>query len=616
LPFTPMPRLPTLRTRVLHELARQLRFESADAARRQLARAEELALQLLDESGKGDAPESYPEEWVVFRVTGLRTEPGAGGDGNGTIARRELLSDLPGLIDRLSAAAKLTENDLAPPAVKPKRSGAKTDASGAVGSAGDRWLTLDDLCRRWDVSRKTLERYRRMGLTSRRVQSRRGTRGGAERVVYSEAAVRAFERANRERIAEAGEFGRMDAAARARVLRRAGRYRRVLGWSRFRTAQRLAAQEGRSVEAIRKMLCRHDERSEKPIFDEPGILDSSQRAGLERASRRGGNLSAAAEQVRKSRASVYRVVGERRAERLRGLELRGPVGPAFARKDAAEVVLSHAAARKGLGCPGAANVAELLRMAAGIGPEDAAVETARAAAYWYLIWLARRGVESLPRHGAKARTGEAGLDVIETRLLWASRIKAEIVRSQLPLLVRTIESQAGFSAQEIPGLALRELCAVGLEAMIEAADRFDPFKGGRLAAPMGVGVTRAISQWLRANADAAGLRSKPGTARRTSPKADLALLVLDDWAVRVNPWQEWLEPAAAARAGRAGLAARERGVLEMRFGWSGHPPRTLEETAREFKTTPTRITAIQRSAIAKLMGGPVGARRRVRKAAK
>ena len=101
-----MPRLPTLRTRVLQELARQVRFQSEDAARRQLGRAEELALQLLEEKA-ADAPAAYPEEWVVFRITGLRTE--TGGD---VVVREALLGDLPALIDRLSAAAKLRVEDL------------------------------------------------------------------------------------------------------------------------------------------------------------------------------------------------------------------------------------------------------------------------------------------------------------------------------------------------------------------------------------------------------------------------------------------------------------------------------------------------------------------------
>ena len=198
-----MPRLPTLRTRVLQELARQLRFESADAARRQLARAEDLALQLLDESGKPDAPAAYPEEWVVFRITGLRMEA-RGGDG-GVVVREALLGDLPALIDRLSAAGKITESDL-------RGTGKRTSKDGATGGraasatpskqADAVWLSVAELCARWKVSRKTLERYRRVGLVSRRITLGRGR----EKVVYSEACVRMFERVHRERVEEAGDI--------------------------------------------------------------------------------------------------------------------------------------------------------------------------------------------------------------------------------------------------------------------------------------------------------------------------------------------------------------------------------------------------------------------------
>ena len=57
-----MPRLSALRTRALAELARQLRFESADAARRQLGRAEQLAVELLEGAAEKDAAPAFPEE--------------------------------------------------------------------------------------------------------------------------------------------------------------------------------------------------------------------------------------------------------------------------------------------------------------------------------------------------------------------------------------------------------------------------------------------------------------------------------------------------------------------------------------------------------------------------
>lgn len=602
-----MPRLPTLRTRVLQELARQVRFQSEDAARRQLERAEELALQLLGEDG-ADAPAAYPEEWVVFRITGLRTE--TGGD---VVVREALLSDLPALIDRLSAAAKLTLEDLDD---RDKVKGKVGSIAGRAASVtrANMWLSVEEVCDRWKVSRKTLERYRRLGLVSRRVVLGRGR----ERVVYGEEQVRAFERVHGKRVEEAGAFVRRDDDARERVLRRAARYRARLGWSLFKCAQRIAARDGRSVEGVRKLLVAHDARAERPIFGAPGVLDSEQKGLVERTSKRGGNMSGVAGRMRKSRATVYRVVGERRVDRLRELDLRVPVGGAaiFERGDTAKALLEHVAMRDGLGRPGATNVGELVRMSAEIQPETSAHEQTRASACWYLIWLAERNVAGLARHGARVRgrgkqeaKADAGVDAIETWLLWASRLRAEMVRSQVPLLMRAIENQTGRSVAAIPGSALRELCEIGLEAVIDAADRFDPFKGGRLAAPTGIAVGRAISQWLRHG------RGELGSAGRAMARVDLEQLAIPDWSRRVHSWQEWLEAPLGVREKISTLAERERRVIELRYGWGGRPY-TVEEVAKAMSATATRISAIQRRVVAMLAYGAPGKTTRVRRKGK
>lgn len=568
-----MPRLPTLRTRVLRDLARQLRFEPAEAARRQLARAEELAMQLLEESGtRGESPDSYPEEWVVFRITGLRTDVA---DAGGVVVREALLSDLPALVDRLSMAAGLKLADL---------DGGK--------KAGGAWLGAADLCGRWRVSRKTLDRYRRLGLVSRRIDLGRGR----SRVVYSEAGVRAFERVHRPRVEQAGAFTRIDAKTLARIVKRAATYRGRFGWTLHRCAQRIAAREARSLEAVRQVLRRHDRTAGAPLFTEPGPLDAEQRAWIERASRRGGTMSGAARKLRKSRSAVYRAIGGRRAARLLELDLRGPIGPTFTRRDAEEVLLEHAAATTGLGSPGATSVGDLMRMAAGIRPETAAYEAARGAAHWYLLWTVGETVRCM---GASTggQAASATLDRIETRLLWASRLKSEMVRAEAPLLLRTIEAQADRRLESIPGVVLHEIIELGVEALIEAVERFDPFKGGRAAAPAGIGVTRAISRWLRGN------RERLGSPSRAAARIDLDQFALADWSRRVHPWQAWLEPPSEVRGRLGTLAERERRVLEMRFGWAGAPPCTIEHAAREIGTTSTRIAAMQRRAVALLAFG-------------
>lgn len=151
-----MPRLLKLRVAALERIAHELRYAPAAAARRHTARAEKLATMI-------DPEAVYPEDFVVFHVTGFRPQmnepeliPGAA-----------LLRDLAGLIDRLSRRAAFTRAELAPP----------------------QWLTVDELLGRWGVSRKTIERLRVRGLIGRRVAL---TRGRAMNV-FASAVVKAVE---------------------------------------------------------------------------------------------------------------------------------------------------------------------------------------------------------------------------------------------------------------------------------------------------------------------------------------------------------------------------------------------------------------------------------------
>ena len=184
-----------------------------------------------------------------------------------------------------------------------------------------------------------------------------------------------------------------------------------------------------------------------------------------------------------------------------------------------------------------------------------------------------------------------------------------MVRSQVPLLVRAIENQTGRTVAAIPGNALRELCEIGLDAVIDAADRFDPFKGGRLAAPTGIAVGRAVSQWLRHG------RAELGSPGRATARVDLEQLALPDWSRRVQPWQEWLDAPLGVREKLGTLAERERRVIELRYGWGGSP-RTVEEVAKEMKTTATRVAAMQRRVVAMLAYGAPAKTTRARRKGK
>lgn len=591
-----MPRMPTLRVRALNNLARQLRFESREAARRQLVRAESLAVELLGSPGEAGAargPGTFPASWVVWRITGLKVEE-EGGEPE-LLVREALLGDLPALIDRLSAAAEIGERELDDVGAG---EGQGRRRGGGTAAVRGPWLGVEEVCARWRVSRKTLERYRRLGLIGRRVMLGRGR----WRVVFAETVVRAFEGRHTARVVEAGGFARMGAAERARVIESARRMRAGNGSSLHACAARIAEETGRSTEAIRRILAVHDERSAEPIFGGRGPLTEHERRVLERGAARGGKVAEAARRVGKSRSSVYRVLHDRRAARLRGLDLSGADGPTFARSDAAEVLLGPASVRSGLGGPGVLSAAGVIREAAGIAPASAAAERAMAVAYRYLLYRARVGIGGLARHGARAgRTGAdagaAGLDRIETDLLWAARIKAELVRQQLPLLVRTVEAGAGRGAAEMDVHSARGMIEVAMEALGAAIDRHDPFKGGRVAGGASVAMGRAVSQWLGKQEGGA-----PGRAVRSVRER-----APEDWTLRVCVWQEFLEPGPGVR-GRCGeLANAARHVVEMRMGWDGGPPRTPAEIAEELGTTAGRVAATLRRAVAAAGDGKGGA---------
>lgn len=158
-----MPRLLKLRVAALERAAHELRFAPAAAARRQTAKAEKLVSII-------DPKVVYPEDFVVFQITGFRPEMSE----PELIPGDALLRDLAALIDRLSRRAAFTREELAPPA----------------------WLTTDDLLKRWGVSRKTVERLRTRGLIGRRVALARGKAMN----VFAASIVKAIEK--RERLAD------------------------------------------------------------------------------------------------------------------------------------------------------------------------------------------------------------------------------------------------------------------------------------------------------------------------------------------------------------------------------------------------------------------------------
>ena len=126
-----MPRPPRFRTAAIEGLYKQLRYASRAARRREMDAAESLI-------GDLDPGRNYPADFILYRVTGFRSD---------TPTEPELLvgdavvPDLVTLVQRLSREAELPED--------------YRDREA---------LDLEDVRARLNISPRTMRRYRHQGL--------------------------------------------------------------------------------------------------------------------------------------------------------------------------------------------------------------------------------------------------------------------------------------------------------------------------------------------------------------------------------------------------------------------------------------------------------------------
>ena len=480
----------------------------------------------------------YPEDEVVRRITGYASaiaEPAL-------LVGEALLGDLSAFAERLSRGASLSTAD-----------------------AGAGAIEIGELCRRWAVTRKSLERYRRRGLIALRVRNERGR----ERTLFPLASVQWFEKRHAEALAGAAKAGRIPEPLRERMVRRAARYRRTVGLSTSAIAARLAKRFGKSREGVRRLLVRHG-GGEADSAAQRKRIDEAQRRALWRAWNAGASPKGLARRWGRSVASVHRLVNQERAAMLRALDLGGPDAELFEDPRAGDALLRDPAVRAGIGVEGEADAAEFIRAASEDEPMGAKREATLAAAMLLLKSRAERLIAGVSR----ADPSSSALDRAETMLRWAARLKAVLVRSQRGLILRTLEERLGAPLESKPADEAEGLILRAIEAAASGSDRFDPFKGGRLAAPVSMALARAI----RLSTDSRGRES---VAAARAP--------LEDWPRRIAPWQAWLEPAPALLAAISAMESREREVLEARFGLHGERPLTLAEVKERFGVTEERL---------------------------
>jgi RNA polymerase primary sigma factor len=520
--------------------------------RRGYVDAAEALLKLID-------PErEYPYEFVVYRLTGYRgrRSEAASESVRGAVLRADLLRMMLDVCESLPLRASTYNEPVHDTA---------------------------SLARRFQVSTKTIQRWRRRGLPARRLVFPDGKR----RIAFLESSVQWFIQDRKKQIHRSMRFTQMSAEEREDILRRARRMATTTDCRLGDIVKRLASRTGRAMETIRYTVRKHDtEHPEDAIFPylTPPLADDD-REEIYRRFLRGEGVPTLATEYRRTRGSIYRIINEVRATQL----LRRPISfvssPEFSLPDAEKKILAPSrGAGGGGGQPHRAppDLPPYLRSLYTVPLLSPERERSLFRQYNFLKYQADR----LRRCLDLARVRTTQLKRIETLLLRADAVKNEIVRSNLRLVVSIAKRHVGGPQ------TLFELISDGNVSLMRAVEKFDYTKGFRFS---------TYASWAIMRNFARSVPKERFQLDRFSTGCDEVLEIAaglrsyDPNEVNLSELRESIEVVLAQ------LLPTERSILADHYGLGeGRDPMTLEQLARRLDLSKERVRQIEIHAIKKL----------------
>ncbi len=259
--------------------AQQMRFAPPAKRREQLANAERLLADI-------ESTKQYPYQFVCFRLTEFRPNNYA----DLLIRGDELKHDLALFIIQIERSI--------PPLPREQ--------------VGEEMLTLEEICQRFNVSTKTISRWRLRGLVARRYKA-----NGRSQLGFPLASVESFAKSHSDRVLKSSKFSHLSDEEREQIVLTA-RDLAAQGESLVDVSKKIAHDLHRSPEAIRYTIKNFDKtHPDAAVFPKStGPLDALAKEQIYHALQEGTSVDTIAKQFNRTRSSVYRVANEVKAERL------------------------------------------------------------------------------------------------------------------------------------------------------------------------------------------------------------------------------------------------------------------------------------------------------------
>ena len=526
---------------------RQQQQMSRETALSQINAAEQLI-------GKIDADTNYPAGEVLPHIAG-EPLPQAG---NRRIPGSDLVHDLRLFVEDISDSADLNAE-----------------------AVGEQVFTVEQLAKQFNVSTKTISRWRALGLVSRRLVF-----DGRKRVGFLRSSVDRFVKNNAERVERGARFSQLTDEQRDEFIDRA-RQMADEGHTQAEIARQLADRTGRSIETVRTALRQHDlENPEKALFPAgSGPLTEVQKKNIFRAYRRGTSVDKLCRDYNRTKTTIYRVVSEKRAERITDLQLDFIPNPRFARKGADNACLGP--------MPESETPTRKPRRPSGLPPYLASLyeiplltkeqEQHLFRKYNYLKYKAAKLRQSLDMENPKSSV----MDEIEQLYEQIVDTKNQIARANLRLVVSIAKRHV------TPDQNFFELVSDGNLSLLRAVEKFDFARGNKFSTYASWAIMKNFA------------RTIPGEYRhRDRFRTSHDELFSSTEEERGNPTIEVsIQQDRESKVQRIlrRLDEREQKIIIGRFGLDhSREPLTLKEVGAELGVTKERIRQIEARALNKL----------------
>lgn len=525
----------------------QVRFAPQEKKLEQANRAEKLLTEL-------DRGRNYTFEYVCYRITDYRPEVAP----HVVMTGRDAVHDLRLFVEDVSDAANVRVEDVGEPV-----------------------HTVEELSKLFNVSTKTISRWREQGLVSRRFLFD----GKRKRVGFLRSSVERFVAQNTERVRRGERFSQLTDQERRDIIERARRLVRA-GGCPSEVARRIAQHVNRSVETVRYTLKQFDrQHPEQAVFPEQtGLLTGDVKQKIYQQSRRGESVDLLARRFCRTRTTIYRVLNEMRARRIQELPLDYMYHESFDRPGIEKEILGPA--------PVSPAPTKKARGPSGLPPYLAALyevplltreqEYHLFRKFNYLKHKASKLREKLDP--VRARTNV--MNEFEKLYDEAVKIKNEIVQANLRLVV-SIAKRHVMGSEDFFSLV-----SDGNMSLIRAVEKFDFSRGNKFSTYASWAImknyARTIPEEFKRRDRFRTSQEELFTTRQDARSDEIG----QESAQRLR--QQQVEKILSR------LDDRERQIIVSRFGLDhNREPLTLKEVGHEMGVTKERIRQLEARALDK-----------------